>query len=499
MVEGPGCTNNGVKARTHKGRQIIVAKGKVVASLPNACLRHWTLIDVFTLGKELWLLFRSPTSVDQQLALRLHFGMNGSMFINGGCPRNSSRDHSLSLLYDGGGKLDVYGATVSVERSVQGVISKYETGKNRDVCSANGVFSAEASCAALSAQADRLLADAVLDQAVLPGVGNIIKNEALHRARLLPTRVVSTLSQADVRRVIACLRDYSMAWLKGRRHPACKIYNRVQCGDCKGRVSMQKLGETGLPRVTFWCSACCSLSRQSHDSNPVHSFFSRIPAQSRPRVPEACDVDLSYKNRQIKRPAENMLDGVIYYGNGDLDFPYVRQSTSRSVEGPPTKRRRWKRNVLKPQLASAHCRRIPSSVDLGSHPMAPFASCYKAAPQSTPSLTSLEEGCQRHGRKSLCLKRCRKENGNVHRLFFSCRSAGCNFFKWADAAFPVCKCQPVRKSVLRISKKEGSAGKWFFCCQSGGPGKSAGGRCDYFAWASDYQLAPIISLLSPLT
>merc|ERR1712224_1187626 len=102
--------------------------------------------------------------------------------------------------------------------------------------------------------------------------------------------------------------------------------------------------------------------------------------------------------------------------------------------------------------------------------------------------------CEKHGKSKMSLKRVRKQGPNISRLFFTCSVPGCTFFKWADTQFPLCNCAARQHSVLKVSKKETSGGRWFFACR-GGQGKG----CNYFAWASPSQLQPLQGLLNPLT
>ena len=90
MVEGPGCTRNGVKARAAIGLWVISAS---IPSKSSPILEGRQLIDVLTVGKELFLIF-SKRSEEQRIddnpddikdiALRVHFGMNGCLYIDDG-------------------------------------------------------------------------------------------------------------------------------------------------------------------------------------------------------------------------------------------------------------------------------------------------------------------------------------------------------------------------------------------------------------------------------
>ena len=50
-----------------------------------------------------------------------------------------------------------------------------------------------------------------MNQSVSPGTGNIIKNEALHRARVAPDRKVGDIPADEVKAVVRELRSYARA------------------------------------------------------------------------------------------------------------------------------------------------------------------------------------------------------------------------------------------------------------------------------------------------
>jgi formamidopyrimidine-DNA glycosylase len=57
---------------------------------------------------------------------------------------------------------------------------------------------------------------------VLPGVGNIIKQESLHRAGMNPLRKVGDFSEDEIARLVDILRWFSMEWLKVRMRGGAK-------------------------------------------------------------------------------------------------------------------------------------------------------------------------------------------------------------------------------------------------------------------------------------
>lgn len=83
MVEGPGCTLNGekIRSRIQKGQHVKEIRGGATpTSIGNVRNSYQVFVGssytgVDTLGKELFMYFG-------ERALRVHFGMNGSMRIN---------------------------------------------------------------------------------------------------------------------------------------------------------------------------------------------------------------------------------------------------------------------------------------------------------------------------------------------------------------------------------------------------------------------------------
>ena len=101
--------------------------------------------------------------------------------------------------------------------------------------------------------AGRDVGDAVLDQGIIAGIGNAIRNEALFRARISPFRKVEELSDDELELVVAenerVMRE-SMA--RGRRPRS--IYRARRCPGCGGPVSVRAHGDDN--RTAYWCPRC---------------------------------------------------------------------------------------------------------------------------------------------------------------------------------------------------------------------------------------------------
>ncbi|KAJ1466633.1 hypothetical protein T484DRAFT_1861154 [Baffinella frigidus] len=251
MVEGPGCTRNGQKVRAAViGKSVAGVAGSASSSVANS-IRGRTLIDCLTLGKELWLIFACAAAGEGESAIRCHFGMNGSLHYNTQPPHAGAL--TLLICFNDGDKLRLFQAT-AVPADAQKARHAVHASCNRDVCSA--AFDEAAGVAALAAApGDRMVSDALLDQSVLPGTGNIIKNEALHQACIDPRGQMNTLAPPQLQTLVRAVRAFSLAWCRQGRHPPCRIYNRARCADCGGSAALCKLGRLGLPRPTFWCGA----------------------------------------------------------------------------------------------------------------------------------------------------------------------------------------------------------------------------------------------------
>ncbi|MDT5351359.1 MAG: endonuclease [Mycobacterium sp.] len=119
----------------------------------------------------------------------------------------------------------------------------------------------EIAAANLMARPDRPIADTLLDQRVLAGVGNVYCNELCFVSGQLPTAPVSAL--ADPRRLVSRARD--MLWANRFR------WNRCTTGDTRAGRQLWVYGRAGQPcrrcgtpinyddtgeRVAYWCPTC---------------------------------------------------------------------------------------------------------------------------------------------------------------------------------------------------------------------------------------------------
>ena len=281
MVEGPGATRNADKTQQLVGWRVetAVKKCQDLSELRGAVLN-----EAFCVGKEVFLCFDKDHSV-----LRLHFGMNGSL-----CVRTQSskvdpwkaKDTTLSLYFVNDEEkvlvLESYGSTIC-ETTYRVAASKRERMQHLDICGED--FLIDQVILAVKTRPDILVSDCLLDQTKVPGVGNIIKIEGLHMAGIHPKRLVSSLSDSEIKNLLENCRVYATEWYKNGRAPPKRVYNLTNCGSCKKpSVRMVKIGND-LRRVTFWCESCqpfssskiWTLNRPSEANKKVQVGTDRYP------------------------------------------------------------------------------------------------------------------------------------------------------------------------------------------------------------------------------
>lgn len=106
---------------------------------------------------------------------------------------------------------------------------------------------------------DGCICDALLDQTILPGVGNIIKVEALYRARVHPLSVTSKMKKSVLKRILSETRKFSEIFystaINGeslKDYLLC--YGKKVCINCGCKIIRKKLGK--LKRFSYFCTNC---------------------------------------------------------------------------------------------------------------------------------------------------------------------------------------------------------------------------------------------------
>jgi endonuclease-8 len=102
---------------------------------------------------------------------------------------------------------------------------------------------------------ERAVGEALLDQRLLAGVGNIWRCEGLWRARLSPWRALAEVGGDDLRRLLSEIAEAMRESLSARRH-RYSVYGRAgkPCPRCGAAIRSRAQGER--TRTAYWCPTC---------------------------------------------------------------------------------------------------------------------------------------------------------------------------------------------------------------------------------------------------
>lgn len=105
------------------------------------------------------------------------------------------------------------------------------------------------------AGAGREAGDALLEQRIIAGIGNAIRNEACFVAGISPWRPVEELTVEEAERLVReNQRVMQISVTTGRRPRSIYRGTRRGCPKCGGRIEARGQGDAN--RTAYWCSRC---------------------------------------------------------------------------------------------------------------------------------------------------------------------------------------------------------------------------------------------------
>lgn len=238
MPEGPSIVILREAAAKFRGKTVRRALGN--SSLDLTRMEGRRVLALRSWGKHFLVQFSG-------FSLRVHMLMFGSYRID----ERKPSPPRVSLQFDNG-ELNIYASSL-----------KYIEGPLEDTYDWRGDVMDDAwdprlARRRLKLQPDTLVCDALLDQGLFAGVGNIIKNEVLFRTRVHPESTIGDLPPRVLGKVIADARAYSfnfLAWKKAgvlRKH--WQVHTQRTCPQCGGPLSKTYPGKSR--RRTFFCPNC---------------------------------------------------------------------------------------------------------------------------------------------------------------------------------------------------------------------------------------------------
>jgi endonuclease VIII len=188
------------------------------------------------------------------LVLHSHLGMNGSWHVypRAGRWRKPKRSAWAVLVGEKQEAVQFGGPTLRVIPAARLGRDPQLARLGPDILASD--LDLEAAVAGLRTDPTRALGDALLDQTLVAGTGNIFKSEACFAARLDPWRSVADLSDEDLRTVLEAARSLMLEAAASGRHTYAVYRARRPCPNCGGRIASRGQGDAN--RTTYWCPRC---------------------------------------------------------------------------------------------------------------------------------------------------------------------------------------------------------------------------------------------------
>jgi endonuclease-8 len=239
VPEGPSIVILKEEARRLVGRRILAVEGNTT-TIDKARLVGQRIVAVRSWGKH--FLIELPT-----FSVRIHLLMFGSYRIDG----RKEAPPRLRLVFRDG-EFNVYTCSV---RFIEGPLdAAYDW--RADVMSDG--WDAALARRKLRAMPDALVSDALLDQDVFAGVGNIIKNEVLFRIRVHPLSTIGSLPARKLAQLVDEARRYSFDFLEWKKAFVLRkhwlAHAKRTCPRC--RIPFVKAHLGVRRRRSFFCERC---------------------------------------------------------------------------------------------------------------------------------------------------------------------------------------------------------------------------------------------------
>ena len=241
MPEGPSIVILKESVQEFKGKKLMEIAGNTKVDFSS--LLNQKITDFKSFGKNFFICFSDAS-------IKIHFMLFGSYRVN----ETKQAPPRLSLHFNKG-ELNFYACSVKfIEDDLDGI---YDW--SADVM--NESWNAAKARKKLKAIPKTLVCDALLDQTIFAGVGNIIKNEVLFRIKVHPKTRVGNLPARKLTELIKEARQYSFDFLEWKKQYVLKkhwlVHTKKICPRDGSPIVKKYMGKTN--RRTFYCSTCQEL------------------------------------------------------------------------------------------------------------------------------------------------------------------------------------------------------------------------------------------------
>jgi endonuclease-8 len=218
------------------GKKVKTESGSAVSDEHTA--KGQILRDILTFGKQTFLVF-------DDFIIKIHLMMFGSYSLE---KRTDIDTLRLGLTFSDGG---MFFYTCTVKYDSQDFLKNISW--DSDIMSDH--WNPEKAIEKLKKEPQVLICDALLDQKIFTGVGNIIKNEALFRAGIHPEKKIEEISAKKLDELLEAVRSYSFDFKKWRKEGILKknfqVYHQKKCKKCGHQITEKVTGKT--KRNSFFC------------------------------------------------------------------------------------------------------------------------------------------------------------------------------------------------------------------------------------------------------
>jgi endonuclease VIII len=238
MPEGPSIVILKEAVQAFTGQKVTEVSGNTkepvqqVAGKKVLSFRSW--------GKHFLICFADCT-------IRIHFMLFGSYRIN----EEKASPPRLSLRF-AKGVLHFYACSVKIFTEDPDTVYDWSA----DIMS--DTWDPAAARKKLKQQPDTLACDALLDQQIFSGSGNIIKNEVLYRVKIHPESTIGNIPPPRLSALIRETRQYAFDFLEWKKQYVLKqhwlAHTKKICQRCNLPLIKRYCGKTN--RRTFYCDNC---------------------------------------------------------------------------------------------------------------------------------------------------------------------------------------------------------------------------------------------------
>ena len=235
----------------------------------DAPLRGRTVERVEARGKHLLMWFSGA------LVLRTHMRMNGSWHIYRPQERWQRPQRDMRIVIETG---DIHAVAFNVpvaEFTTGEALARVQPIRDLGPDPLADDFDADNAVERIMSRRDLEIADALLDQTAIAGIGNVYKSEVLFAGRVNPFARVRDLARDDVQRLVGFAVKFMRANVAERAPAAIETYRSLRrttgrsdrgarlwvysrggqpCRRCGTPISRRKQGPHA--RTTYWCERC---------------------------------------------------------------------------------------------------------------------------------------------------------------------------------------------------------------------------------------------------